>query len=122
MQTDIQTSIGIVQVRVEDDRKPIERLRRIELWRLADRYHVSYPVGATKNEMLRLFAEACENGLDLSRPPTAQARPIPTMEERFDVMEINELRNLCKARGIKLARTDNRAALIDKLRGNAAVN
>ena len=39
----------------EDSRTPAERLRRFELWRVADKAGVSYPSDAPKTVMLELI-------------------------------------------------------------------
>jgi len=49
----------------EDSRLPIERLRRVQLWALADRLDIPYPTQAPKTDMLKLL-EAHQ--IDLSVP------------------------------------------------------
>jgi len=49
----------------EDSRLPLARLRRVQLWALADKLDIPYPTQAPKTDMLKLF-EA--NHIDLSVP------------------------------------------------------
>lgn len=49
----------------EDDRKPIERLRRAQLWKIADAYGLTYPPGATKDTMIQLLEG---NRVDVTQP------------------------------------------------------
>lgn len=49
----------------EDSRKPLERLRRVQLWRLADALGLQYPHGAPKTTMVKLL-EA--NDVDPTQP------------------------------------------------------
>lgn len=49
----------------EDSRKPIDRLRRVQLWKIADALGLNYPVGAPKTTMVALL-EA--NDVDVTRP------------------------------------------------------
>lgn len=55
----------ISQMVGEDGRKPIERLRRVQLWKIADSLGLSYPVGAPKTVMVALL-EA--NEVDVTQP------------------------------------------------------
>src|SRR5690606_11841937 len=49
----------------EDSRRPIERLRRAQLYRYADAHGLKYPPGAPKTVLVALL-EA--NGVDVTRP------------------------------------------------------
>lgn len=49
----------------EDSRKPIDRLRRVQLWKIADALGLNYPSGAPKTVMVALL-EA--NDVDVTRP------------------------------------------------------
>ena len=53
----------------EDSRKPIERLKRQRLWKIADDFGLQYPNGATKEVMIKLF-EA--NDIDVTQSPEVQ--------------------------------------------------
>lgn len=55
----------ISQMISEDSRRPIERLRRAQLWKIADALGLSYPVGAPKTTMISLL-EA--NDVDVTQP------------------------------------------------------
>lgn len=105
----------ITQVQTYDDRQPIERLRRVQLWHVAERYGLPYENGATKDAMLRLFAEAQERGLDLTKPPPAKPAKEAAALTEFATMEIGELRRMAKLKGVKIERTDKRVTLIEKL-------
>ncbi len=50
----------------EDSRKPIQRLRRCQLHKIADGFKLQYPPGATKDVMIMLF-EA--NNIDVTQSP-----------------------------------------------------
>ncbi len=67
MSSDISQFVG------EDSRKPIERLRRYQLHRLADGFKLPYPPGASKDVMIKLF-EA--NNLDVTQSPDVQWQAI----------------------------------------------
>lgn len=95
-----------MQVMTEDDRPPLARLRRIELWRLADKYGVPYEDGATKDQMLTVLA-----GVDFSKPPVEEPEDVP-----LEDMSLFGLRKECKKRGLSYAMTDKRADLLDKLK------
>jgi|GEM_PF-5344240 len=58
--SDLQEFIG------EDSRMPIQRLRRCQLWKEADRCGLQYPPGASKDVMIKLF-EA--NSIDVTQSP-----------------------------------------------------
>lgn len=45
----------VSQLVSEDSRKPIERLRRVQLWKVADALGIQYPVGAPKTTMVALL-------------------------------------------------------------------
>lgn len=49
----------------EDSRKPIDRLRRVQLWKIADAMGLNYPPGAPKTVMVALL-EA--NSVDVTKP------------------------------------------------------
>ncbi len=53
----------------EDSRKPIQRLRRFQLHKIADGFKLQYPPGATKDVMIKLF-EA--NEIDVTQSPEVQ--------------------------------------------------
>ncbi len=53
----------------EDSRKPIQRLRRCQLHKIADGFKLQYPPGATKDVMIKLF-EAHE--IDVTQSPDVQ--------------------------------------------------
>ncbi|KKL14209.1 hypothetical protein LCGC14_2518010 [marine sediment metagenome] len=53
----------------EDSRKPIQRLRRCQLHKIADGFKLQYPPGATKDVMIKLF-EA--NDIDVTQSPDVQ--------------------------------------------------
>ena len=53
----------------EDSRKPIQRLRRCQLHKIADSFKLQYPPGATKDVMIKLF-EAHE--IDVTQSPDVQ--------------------------------------------------
>lgn len=55
----------------EDSRKPIERLRRYQLWREADARGIQYPPQAAKTTMIQIL-EA--NGVDVTRPVSESVR------------------------------------------------
>lgn len=50
---------------------PLERLRRIQLWRAADLHKVAFPPGASRDVMLRLLENRqMIEGLDVTQPPS----------------------------------------------------
>ena len=55
----------------EDSRKPIERLRRYQLWKEADARGIQYPAQAAKTTMIQIL-EA--NGVDVTRPASESVR------------------------------------------------
>ncbi len=57
---------------------------------------------------------------DLMRQWQQESQPAVPREKPVEAMSINELREACKRRGIKLARTDNMASLKEKLNGQNA--
>lgn len=97
-----------IQVGAGDERKPIERLRRVELWRLADMFDIPYPDGATKDHMLLLMQGAQASGVDFARPPQKRTAPV-------EVPKVGELRKMVKARGGTWAPRDTAEVLMQKL-------
>jgi len=49
----------------EDSRKPIERLRRCKLWKIANAYGITYPPAASKDVMIPILEG---NGIDVTQP------------------------------------------------------
>lgn len=84
-----------------DEAPPLQRMRRWELWALADKYNIPYPQDATKREMLLTL-----DGVDFSRPPAEQV---------LEKMGVFDLRKECVKRGINYEKTDTRQILVEKL-------
>lgn len=59
MATDV---VGLV---TEDGRRPVERLRRSQLWRVADAYKISYPKDAAAEHMVTILKA---NSIDVTKP------------------------------------------------------
>jgi hypothetical protein len=55
----------LAQLVSEDSRSPIQKLRRCQLWKIADRHGLQYPAAAPKTTMIKLL-EA--HGVDITRP------------------------------------------------------
>ena len=55
----------LAQLVSEDSRPPIQKLRRCQLWKIADRHGLQYPAAAPKTTMIKLL-EA--HGVDITRP------------------------------------------------------
>lgn len=72
---------SILKVEVYDDRPPLHRLRRVELWNYAKGI-IKYPAGATKDEMIILIEAEWAKGTDFSRrPPKEDVPPAPSPRE-----------------------------------------
>ena len=70
-----------------DTRQPIERLRRVALWALADAKGIQYPPDAPKTTMLKLLEV---NGVDLSNPeplPGVDWQAVPVTDEAGNVRQ-----------------------------------
>lgn len=69
---------SIVKVEVYDERPPLHRLRRVELWNYAKGI-IEFPGGATKDSMIILIEAAWAKGVDFSRrPPKEDVPPAPS--------------------------------------------
>lgn len=112
--TEIFSNPQVVDIRIGegDERKPIERLRRVELWKLADMFNIDYPAGATKDHMLLLMQGAQASGVDFTRPP----KPV-VAEPQAEIAEMTfgELRRAVKAKGGSWSPRDKKEDLIGKL-------
>ena len=76
----------------EDSRAPIERLRRFQLHRIADSFDLQYPVGASKDVMIKLFEAhnidvtqsaivqwQVMNGVDTNGKPRQELYPVDAL-------------------------------------------
>lgn len=118
----------------EDPRRPIEKVRRSDLWLILRHYGVQCKPD-TSVETMRRLAE--ERGIDVTRVPWGQIKaarkaelkqiwpetpvaPIPKPEEVEPVVkrplsEFMQLKQACKELGIPLERTDRKDDLVRKL-------
>lgn len=110
--------VQITSMRVEDDRLPLQRWRRTQLWALCRQERVPITEQETKNQLLSKLEGA---GIDPAKPPKLETDPAITGEDtapvRPDYSQFNffQLRKLCTEKGVTWEKTDKRTDLLAKL-------
>lgn len=101
-----------------DDRLPLQRWRRTQLWALARQERIDITEQETKTELL---VKLQGSGIDPAKPPKLETDPAITGDDgvapRVDFSALNffQLRKLCTERGVAWEKTDKRTDLLAKL-------
>jgi len=72
--------MGLERLISDDSRTPIEKLRRKQLWDIADAYDLPYPSAAPKTVMIPIIESA---GIDVTRP-------LPTGEKLVQEIQVED--------------------------------
>lgn len=110
--------VSIRRVDNHDERLPLQRMRRVNLWALARQERIPITEQETKDQLLMKLQGA---GIDPARPPRLELDPAITGENteppkmNYSAMNFFELRKACTAKGIEWAKTDKRTDLLAKL-------
>lgn len=73
--------MGLERLISEDSRKPIQKLRRRQLWDIAKAYNLDFPAGAAATTMVSIIETA---GIDVTRPlpdGNALVKPVEVQDE-----------------------------------------
>lgn len=109
------------ELRFEDPRSPLERLRRSHLRRYLRFHGIPCDPDAPATTMRALAIDRGLNGTDWPEVEQNTAPKLVVVPEASDLPDtIQELRKLCKARNIPQSPSDNVAALKAKLNENAS--
>jgi hypothetical protein len=112
------------QLKTEDNRPLLHRIRRKGLQNLARDWGLDVPPGATHEFLVAKMAPMVAAGVDILHPPAKPPKPIKDrtvdMSRFIDLSVMNQpqLRKLCRTRGIPTQKTDKRDVLIGRLNGS----
>jgi len=101
-----------------DERSPLARMRRVQLWALCRQEGIPINEKETKDQLVMKMLGA---SIDPDNPPKLELDPAITGGDEtaptvnYGSLNFFQLRALCKERGIDWAKTDKRADLLKKL-------
>lgn len=68
----------------EDPRRPVERLRRSQLWRVAEHHNITYPKDATKDVMISILDGA---GVDVTRDESITWKTVSMKNDKDETVQ-----------------------------------